>query len=293
MTSTYNRQTQPIINWKELATYSAVPSWNYNGNNTSGNNGTPFKARPLKIWRRRLNGSNSQGTSGIGMPMDIPGGSVYLGTKDPCDDNNKRVTFINNIDKGFKIQETSSNDKYFDASLNKIVCVACNPETKVIKSASTNLNKNYYTDSRAYLQSRCKTYKQNQGTGARIEGETYFDSNKNVLEPSDSGSGPPFYESTTCNMACDNGSNPKKIVYKPNNKNFSTQGAVSSGSRLLRLKVDTINANANSLSAFGEGAKNAGRYSSNTNAIYILKTKQNKVIPYRRTGDKQACDKCN
>ena len=34
MTSMYNRQTQPIINWKELATYSAVPSWNYNGNNT-------------------------------------------------------------------------------------------------------------------------------------------------------------------------------------------------------------------------------------------------------------------
>lgn len=274
MTSTYNRQTQPIINWKELATYSAVPSWNYNGNNTSGNNGTPFKARPLKIWRRRLNGSNSQGTSAIGMPMDIPGGSVYLGSKDPCDDNNKRVTFINNIDQGTN-------------------CENCNPEAKVIKSASTNLNKNYYTDSRAYLQSRCKTYKQNQGTGVRIEGETYVDSNKNVLEPSDSGSGPPYYESTTCNMGCDNGTNPKKIIYKPNNKNFSTQGAVSSGSRLLRLKVDTINANANSLSAFGEGAKNAGRYSSNTNAIYILKTKQNKVIPYRRTGDKQACDKCD
>ena len=235
MSSTYNRQTQPIINWKELATYSAVPSWNFNGNNTSGNNGTPFKARPLKIWRRRLNGNNSQGTSAIGMPMDIPGGSVYLGSNEPCDDNNKRVTFINNIDQGRN-------------------CENCNPEAKVIKSASTNLNKNYYTDSRAYLQSRCKTYKQNQGTGARIEGETYFDSNKNVLEPSDSGSGPPYYESTTCNMGCDNGTNPKKIIYKPNNKNFSSQGAVSSVSRLLRLKVDTINAGANSLSAFGEGA---------------------------------------
>ena len=135
---------------KELATYSAVPSWNYNGNNTSGNNGTPFKARPLKIWRRRLNGSNSQGTSAIGMPMDIPGGSVYLGSKDPCDDNNKRVTFINNIDQGTN-------------------CENCNPEAKVIKSASTNLNKNYYTDSRAYLQSRCKTYKQNQGTGLLLK----------------------------------------------------------------------------------------------------------------------------
>ena len=49
MTSTYNRQTQPIINWKELATYSAVPSWNYNGNNTSGNNGTSFKEDSVRL----------------------------------------------------------------------------------------------------------------------------------------------------------------------------------------------------------------------------------------------------
>ena len=287
MTSMYNRQTQPIINWKELATYSAVPSWNYNGNNTTENNGTPFKARPLKIWRRTLNGNNSGGRSAIGMPMDIPGGSVYLGNKDPCDDNNKRVTFINNIDQGFKIQEPGPNDKYFDASLNKVVCVACNPEAKVIKSASTIVNKKYYTDSRAYLQSRCKTYKQNQGTGVRVEGGTYFDANNNAINPSNSSSGPPFYDSTTCNMVCDN--KPKTIIYKPNNKNYSTQGAVSSGTRLLRLKVDTMNTNANSLSAFGEGAKNAGRYSSNSNAIYILKSKQNKCIPYRRTGNKKAC----
>jgi len=269
MTSMYNRQTQPIINWKELATYSAVPSWNYNGNNTTENNGTPFKARPLKIWRRTLNGNNSGGRSAIGMPMDIPGGSVYLGNKDPCDDNNKRVTFINNIDQG-------SN------------CENCHPEAKVIKSASTIVNKKYYTDSRAYLQSRCKTYKQNQGTGVRVEGGTYFDANNNAINPSNSSSGPPFYDSTTCNMVCDN--KPKTIIYKPNNKNYSTQGAVSSGTRLLRLKVDTMNTNANSLSAFGEGAKNAGRYSSNSNAIYILKSKQNKCIPYRRTGSKKACN---
>ena len=288
MTSTYNRQIQPIVNWKELNTYSAVPSWNYNDNNSvSGDSGPAFKARPLKIWRRQLNGTTSRGLSSIGMAMDIPGGSVYLGSKDPCDENNKRGTLINNIDQGFKIQESGPNDKYFDASLNKVVCVASNPETKVIKSASTILNKNYYTDSRAYLQSRSKTYRQNQGTGVRIEGGTYFDENKNVLHPSNSPNGPPFYESTNNVNNCND--KPKTIIYKPNNSNYSTQGAVSSGTRLLRLKIDTINTNANSFSAYGEAAKNAGRYSSNTNAVYILKSKQNKCKKYRRQGKSNIC----
>ena len=38
----------------------------------------------------------------------------------------------------------------------------------------------------------------------------------------------------TCAVGC------KKTIYKPNNKKFSKQGAVSSGSRLDRLKLDTI-----------------------------------------------------
>ena len=31
------------------------------------------------------------------------------------------------------------------------------------------------------------------------------------------------------------------MIYKPNNSNFSTQGAVSSSARLLRLKNNTVN----------------------------------------------------
>ena len=285
MTKTY-WQPQPNVNWKELATYSAVPSWNYSANNTQGDSGTPFKARPLKIWRKQLTGKN-RGRSGVGMPMDVPGGSVYLGSTNPCDVENKGIGLINNIDHGFKIQETQPGDKFYDASLNKMVCVASNPETKVIKSASTILNKKYYTDSRAYLQSRCKTFTQNQGTGVQIEGGIYYDSNNNVLEPSDSDNGPPYYESTNCNKGCND--KPKKIIYKPNNKNYSTQGAVSSGSRLLRLKVDTINTTASSYSAYGESAKNAGRYSSNSNAIFILKSRQNNCKPVRRNGNPLRC----
>ena len=47
------------------------------------------------------------------------------------------------------------------------------------------------------------------------------------------------YDKSSCCPTC-KGKPCKKTIYKPNNKKFSKQGAVSSGSRLDRLKLDTI-----------------------------------------------------
>ena len=290
MTSTYNWQTQPIISWKGQTNNSVVPSWTRADNDTIvGDSGPAFKARPLKIWRKQLNGKNSQGRSAVGMPMDTPGGSVNLGSGVVCDTDNNRIGLVDEINHGIQIRDPLPSDKYFDTSSNKTVCVACNPENHVIKSASTLIDKNYYTDSRAYLQSRGRTYTQNQATGIKVDGVSYFDSNGKPLHPSnDVTKGPPSYNKTSGNEPdCPV---PNKLIYKPNNHKFSTQGAVSSGSRLLRLKVDTINNNAQSFaSAYGLEARNAGRYSSNSNAIYFLKSKQNTCTPRRLTGNKTMC----
>jgi hypothetical protein len=151
------------------------------------------------------------------------------------------------------------------------------------------IDKKYYTDSRAYLQSRGRTYTQNQATGIKVTDLKYFDSNGKPLHPSDDvNNGPPSYNKTSGNESdC---VVPNKLIYKPNNHKFSTQGSVSSGSRLLRLKVDTINKNAQSFaSAYGLEAQNAGRYSSNSNAIYFLKSKQNTCKPRRLYGNKTMC----
>ena len=48
------------------------------------------------------------------------------------------------------------------------------------------------------------------------------------------------YTKSSCCPTCNVGKPCKKTIYKPNNKKFSKQGAVSSGSRLDRLKLDTI-----------------------------------------------------
>lgn len=292
MALTYNWQEQPIIKWKGLTNNSVVPSWTRaDYDSVSGDSGVAFKARPLKIWRKQLNGKNSRGRSAVGMPMDTPGGSVNLGSGAICDDDNHRIGLVDEINHGIQIQDPKPEDTFFDEDAGKTVCVACNPENHVIKTASTIVDKKYYTDSRAYLQSRGRTYAQNQATGSKVDGLNYFDSNGKPLHPSDdTNNGPPNYNKTSGDQPdC---TKPNQLIYKPNNQKFSTQGAVSSGSRLLRLKVDTINNNAQSFaSAYGLAAQNAGRYSANSNAIYFLKSKHNKCSPHRLPGSKRKCDK--
>lgn len=291
MALTYNWQEQPIIKWKGLTNNSVVPSWTRaDYDSVSGDSGVAFKARPLKIWRKQLNGKNSRGRSAVGMPMDTPGGSVNLGSGAICDDDNHRIGLVDEINHGIQIQDPKPEDTFFDEDAGKTVCVACNPENHVIKTASTIVDKKYYTDSRAYLQSRGRTYAQNQATGSKVDGLNYFDSNGKPLHPSDdTNNGPPNYNKTSGDQPdC---TKPNQLIYKPNNRKFSTQGAVSSGSRLLRLKVDTINNNAQSFaSAYGLAAQNAGRYSANSNAIYFLKSKHNKCSPHRLPGSKRKCD---
>jgi hypothetical protein len=48
------------------------------------------------------------------------------------------------------------------------------------------------------------------------------------------------YDKSSCCPTFAVGNSCKKTIYKPNNKKFGKQGAVSSGSRLDRLKLDTI-----------------------------------------------------
>ena len=293
MALTYNWQEQPIIKWKGLTNNSVVPSWTRaDYDSVSGDSGVAFKARPLKIWRKQLNGKNSRGRSAVGMPMDTPGGSVNLGSGAICDDDNHRIGLVDEINHGIQIQDPKPEDTFFDEDAGKTVCVACNPENHVIKTASTIVDKKYYTDSRAYLQSRGRTYAQNQATGSKVDGLNYFDSNGKPLHPSDdTNKGPPNYNKTSGDQSHCSDSKLKQLIYKPNNQKFSTQGAVSSGSRLLRLKVDTINNNAQSFaSAYGLAAQNAGRYSANSNAIYFLKSKHNKCSPHRLPGSKRKCD---
>ena len=233
---------QPYITWKGPSTGSAVPSWSRPliNNNTNTNTGTSFSARPIKHWRKQLVPAANTGitrNASMGMPMDRPGLTVYLGSAGylgaTVDCSNCRVNLTDLI-------PTTKNtifDNTKDASGN---CVACNPETNIIKSGITLLNKNYFSDTKAYLQSRCQTYDQKLST-TPIPGNSYINSTTHQpIPPSDSPTGSQVYYTENCSKKCETINSVVRTIYKPNNQQYSQQGSVSSSSRLTRLKNNTI-----------------------------------------------------
>jgi hypothetical protein len=83
----------------------------------------------------------------------------------------------------------------------------------------------YYTDYSMYLRGRGNTYDA-KNTIRKIPGRNYVTESE-------------YYE-TTEGLSC----KPNiSTTYKPNNKQFAVQGAVTSESRLLRLKYNTITKN--------------------------------------------------
>jgi len=322
MNYTYKWQSQPQVAWKGVSTNSVTPNWsapNINGPRSStevdnhgygqarlANGGVGFwgKARPIKHWRKQLNPKfppstpghhRAQGRrAGIGIPMDTPQGSIYLG----ADSSECLTSCINSYklkdnlakDPALKIYNPTSSDSFLDPVTNKPVCVACNPENLIIKSGQTLLDKEYYTDSRAYLYSKGRTYRQNLGTGYRVKSGEYYDSDGNPLYPGNSLKGPPYYYHNDCVTSASCAVAPV-FVYKPNNRQFATQGAVSSSTRLVKLKVDTITKNGASFkTAWGAAAANAGRYSSNGTSSYFIKSKNNNLCkPWRPSGNRTLC----
>lgn len=152
-----------------------------------------------------------------------------------------------------------------DCGVNKIIkvidCNAC----QVTRSANTvlNLNENnvktnqtrYYTSNLEYLKAKCRTY------GQGLTGYTRVGNSSAI--------------SLQC---CDSSNNCG--VYKRSNEKFGTQGAVSSGSRILRLKY-------NNILTSGKFNANRPRYRGDiTQNVYPT---QNTPVCVRRNGDKNKC----
>lgn len=275
---TYKWQDQPYVPWKSYTTNSAVSSWSrplINGPTNNIPSGPAFKARPIKHWRKQLAPREGSGISstGIGMPMDRPGGSTYLGgNPDTCKCSNSggNIHLIENIPR----------PKYL------------RHEKNIIKSATTILSKKYYTDSRAYLRSRNMTYEQKL-SGTPANGIDYFGPDGNLLWPTTDINGPQVRAPSDFPAKCETASHTRygsRVIYKPNNRQFGVQGAVSSSSRLERLKLNTITQNGNSFrNAFGSEGANAGKYHGTSTAPYFLKSKLEKCVSHHRTGNHTKC----
>ena len=162
-------------------------------------------------------------------------------------------------------------------------CVACNPETNVIKSGIVTLSQAYYGSTSQYLESRCRTYAQRESTTKKPNGTYYPSTNNNTpfvfLYPDNDPHGPQVYQSKNCanpkiynNNQLNTPNNYCSTIYKPNNPQFAQQGAVSGSNRIQKLKSDTITNNGFSFySAYGATMANAGNFqgTSESNNYYV------------------------
>jgi hypothetical protein len=241
------------VKWKGLVLTSMVPKNARPPTNNDSINladySSPFgKARPLKHWRKQLAHKLSSNSSKTSLQrVNKPGGLLTRNT-------NSCLTFDGENMAHIKTEIRKVNDK----------CIKKN----IIRSAATKISPTYYTSTSGYLHSRGLTHQQK----SKVTRENSETDSKNS------------YNTGNYNHLC---STDSKTIYKPSNSGFSTQGAVSAGDRLTRLKYNTITKNASSFTtAYGSQGANAGRYHGSSSGPYFVKNKVDTC--YRRTYN-QSC----
>ena len=235
---------------------------------SNSGSGTRFMARPLQQWRKQYQSTLAKNrNASVGMPMDRPGSSNQVSSKTiQCKTCDGSATLNTDI-----INDTSA-------------CTSCN----IIKS-NTKVSDTEYKDTSSYLQSRCSTYEQNTSTRRRSS-INYFTNEGTPINPSDSPTGTQVYETKNCYTNQNSNNQCNKTIYKPNNVQYAQQGGVSSGSRISRLKYNTLNNNGAAFnSASGALGFNTGRYQTEPSPSYFNKNKPQKVVFPRKNGANNHC----
>jgi hypothetical protein len=267
----YNNHTNQggYISWKGTGVFSnpvGITAGNIRpltNNDPLNNSNVGFGLpRPIKHYRkgRSIGNNNGVASSGGGslikQMIDIPGGyNIFPNT---VNETSNTVNLNEHCNTCYGIGVISNwmpitnlTEKPETTTQTSTFC--CNDEKKALRRTrptNTKLKKKYYTTTSQYLYNRCKTYEQQQFN--------YITSGNSASKPGDPSSiNNTYVGNCNPNLDIDNpvvdtdGSyntltNPqgcKLTQYKPNNYKFSTQGAVSSSDRVLRLNVDTINTN--------------------------------------------------
>lgn len=207
---------------------SIIPNIAYPSINSNTNSLVPplwRKPGPIKHYRRQLQPRYySKSRRASGDRINAPGGSIYKNSY-TCSD-----------DSSVKIIKT-------DVIQGVTPCVG----PLNIQSGNAEFNQKVYNSNLEYLQSRCITQQQNNGT-VRGMFKTFTSE---------------LYEAPHCSKTGGH------IIYKPNNRKYAQQGGVSSSSRMARMKYATQTRNgAYFMNARGAKQMNKGVYTSggvNTN----------------------------
>jgi len=212
-------------------------------NSISRGKGSPniFRANPLPIYRREIaNIYNAQCSGNARTSLGVrqfeqPGGVLTYQT---TAGNKHGVESIADAHLIKTINQT--NETFCNKGTTPTKCLSAQRNALRRTRSSGIIKRNYYSDTTGYLYSRKRSIEQNQFN--------YISSGTSTVKP-----GSPlsiqnkYYSAGDCvnTSSC-------PVVYKPNNYNYSQQGAVDSSTRLDRLKYNTINTSAyNSKGVYG------------------------------------------
>ena len=200
-------------NSREISGVTTVGQTNFSHRKTGRRTKGSFQ-NPIQCWRKAPAGwsggktPNPDNCACVTNPTFNGVQEVFKDT--PCVDSNGTCLRGQNIRIRSGMLQTNAQlkDPY-------------NPRKK-----QNSVNYNY----KQYLQRKCKTIKQNSFNFIPQKSSTQKHHYRGNCSQN---SGDPGQDDPT--NCCFNG-----VTYKPNNKKYSTQGAVSAGARLLRLKYDAI-----------------------------------------------------
>jgi hypothetical protein len=227
---------QNNIKWKTNSnSYNVIVSKNVKNSNTNSdinasckplnqsNTCNNFKAQPIKHYRKQYLNLNNSSTgfsksSYIGS-LDKPGNNIVVNRVNY--ENNKTELCQNKFNQLNNLHLITNNDcspnlgdKSYDQNKNKVICTAANPQSMIIKSATTVLDNNYSSSYNSYLKNKCKDYKSNLPL-------------KNNTSS--------FHNKTTYKIDCEANNN-CVVHYYPSNRKYSVQGPITSSSRTVAIK---------------------------------------------------------
>lgn len=202
------------VKWKPESLNQEVPVFKRNERSTLSIGQNIFRALPLRIYRKELlfspnDTTNCNASSNITVNnFEIPGGAITTTTQ-------------NNISVPLYYVNTTNNEICPESPCPNVNSV----QTNALRRLRSNgmIKKNYFTSNRQYLNNRNVSY----------ERQHY-----SILRTSDD-EGNNTYSTNGLPPSCNETKKYSFTYYKPNNSQFSTQGAVSNGSYIERLKYDS------------------------------------------------------
>lgn len=178
-----------------------------------------FNANPIRHYRKQyVNANNNTATTFSNLSLigslDKPGVNIVTNANTPNSNSiNCNLSIYTYLEKDIDCK-TLIEDKFYDPSLNKMICTSFNPSALVIKTASTNLSNNYASSHKEYLYNKNRTFNQNLPLTS-ISGDIV--NNGTIISTNYDGE-------TICR------------TFNPSNKKFQCQGPVSSSARISSLK---------------------------------------------------------